>query len=715
MQTVLPDLPPLPRILAGPILRRVTVDSANVWLATSRECHLELRILDGNGTLISKPPAPRFTQAPLPAANWQLGAQLWFTLLTALPLSDVGAFPSDALLHYEIIDQDTQEPLDLGDVCLQGASHPSFFIPSQLGVIAYGSCRKTHGLAFNDDGTLQHKDSLALLTDQLEDTQHDLNQRPAMLFLVGDQIYADDVLPELMTYLQALAVQLMGKNIPLPDGNDVCSINTPALIASFKKDCGLTSNSQHAHVLSFGEYAALYLVTFGNRVGFHYSVPRQHLTHFSNDDIDDIERLSLQTFLESQPQARKAFANTVTYMNFDDHDITDDWNLNRSWYDKLSGSANGTRVIANGLAAYWAFQGWGNNPDNYSDRFIHIIKDHLDDPDDAHKCTEFDFHLWKFRRWSFVLPTTPPIFVMDSRTQRDFGRNNQPPQLLDRYALDAMRGEWLNIANQAQTPIFITGTPVFGFSSIEWLQDFLYRIGVVLGGFTGLFSASSMDVESWVANRRGFAFFLDTLLMRMKLNNVTFLSGDVHYSFANRADYSNRSNLHEPQSDTNNWRYSPTLQCLQLTSSAMRNTPQSGRWLETFLANWIVKVRLGACSPETLPWWERVFFWRFFRYNTWIAEVKGIPGQPDARQPFKPWWKIFLLWRVVKIKNWRATLHLDLNWITSRPNVALVYLQNGEVVKQVLLSGDARENNLTYAIPKFPENTNNHPNTPPHR
>ncbi|MEN9423479.1 MAG: hypothetical protein RL122_862, partial [Pseudomonadota bacterium] len=62
-------------------------------------------------------------------------------------------------------------------------------------------------------------------------------------------------------------------------------------------------------------------------------------------------------------------------------------------------------------------------------------------------------------------------------------------------------------------------------------------------------------------------------------------------------------------------------------------------------------------------------------------------------------WKIFLFWRIIKIENWRISLQMDLNWITSRPNVALVYLQKGAVVKQVLLSGDARENNLTYLMP----------------
>ena len=712
MHHTLPDLPLLPRILAGPILRRVTVDSAYVWLATSSECHLELRILDANGTLIGQAPKPdpqprnRRRQRST-TSSWQLGAQLWFTLLEALPLPDAEAFPCDSLLSYEIVDQETGQRLDLDDVCLEGATRPSFYIPSQLGVIAYGSCRKAHGLAFNDDGTVQHKDSLELLAEQLQDTQQDLSQRPAMLFLVGDQIYADDVRPELQSYLQALSLQLMGKSIPLPDGSDTCTINDQERTL-IKAGCGFTSSSRYGHVLSFGEYAALYLVTFGNRVGFQLDdgdenlATRHDMRLFDPERLHDFERLSLRTFVHSQPQVRKALANIATYMNFDDHDITDDWNLNRSWYDKLSASDNGSRVISNGLAAYWAFQGWGNNPRNYPARFIKVIQEYLDDPADIRKAAEFDFRLWKFRRWSYVLPTTPPIFVMDSRTQRDFGSNNQPPQLMDRYALDEMRGEWLDIADQNQAPIFITGTPVFGFSSIEWLQDVLYRIGVILGGFTGLFSASSIDVESWVANRRGFAFFLDTLLLRMRLKKVTFLSGDVHYSFANQAYYSNRSNLLKPQSDTNDWQYSPTLQCLQLTSSAMRNTPESGRWLETFLANWTVKIRMGPCSPETLPWWERVFLWRFFRYNTWVVQVNGIPGKAAQQHSIKPWWKLFLFWRVIKIENWRPKLRTELNWITSRPNVALVYLQNGEVVKQVLLSGDERENNLTYEVVSQP-------------
>ncbi|MEB4590159.1 hypothetical protein VSS37_04125 [Candidatus Thiothrix sp. Deng01] len=698
----LPALPPLPRILAGPILRHVTTGSATVWLASSCELKLELRVLNTGGELISQPAPPDSVHRTQPISgqsSWRLGDQLWVTLLEACPASsepeNPTAFPADTLLEYDLFDLDAKAALDLDDVCLSGESRPGFFIPSQLGVIAYGSCRKAHGLSFNDDGQVQHKDSLALLTEQLEDTRRNLGKRPAMLFLIGDQIYADDVLPELMAYLQALALQLMGKSILLPEGSNVCLI-TDQDRNLVKVNCGLTSTSGHAHVLSFGEYAALYLVTFGNRVGFQFNADGMEkaealtgLEHFDPNRVEELERHSLQSFLHSQPQIRKAFANIITYLNFDDHDITDDWNLCRSWYDTVGSSPDGKRVISNGLAAYWAFQAWGNSPPRYHDSFVQVIKGHLDNPDDAQKAAEYDFHLWKFRRWSFMLPTNPPIFVLDSRTQRDFGSNNEPPQLMDRYALDEMRGEWLDIARSGQRPIFLTGTPVFGFSSIEWLQDFLYRIGVLLGGLTGLFSASSLDVESWVANRRGFAFFLDTLLLRMNLTKATILSGDVHYSFANRATYTNHSNPLEPK----------TLQCLQLTSSAMRNTPPTGRLLETFLANWTSKTRRGPCSPETLPWWERVFVWRLFRYNTWTAKVHGIPGRASRRSKPGRWWRPFLLWRMIGVENRRPILRTELSRITSRPNLALVHLRDGEVVRQVLLSGDKRENNLIYHIP----------------
>ena len=51
-------------------------------------------------------------------------------------------------------------------------------------------------------------------------------------------------------------------------------------------------------------------------------------------------------------------------MIFDDHDVTDDWNLTREWREAVATSPTGRRLVANALAAYWLFQGWGNDPNS---------------------------------------------------------------------------------------------------------------------------------------------------------------------------------------------------------------------------------------------------------------------------------------------------------------------------------------------------------------
>lgn len=58
-------------------------------------------------------------------------------------------------------------------------------------------------------------------------------------------------------------------------------------------------------------------------------------------------------------------ANTPTYMIFDDHDVTDDWNLSVKWKEDVKAFKLGKRIVANAVGAYWLCQGFGNNPVRY--------------------------------------------------------------------------------------------------------------------------------------------------------------------------------------------------------------------------------------------------------------------------------------------------------------------------------------------------------------
>src|SRR5207248_8985191 len=127
----------------------------------------------------------------------------------------------------------------------------------------------------------------------------------------------------------------------------------------------------------------------------------------------------IQWMRRALPYVRRALANISVYMVMDDHEITDDWNMTKSWETRVKRSKTGRRIVANGLAAYWIFQAWGNNPDLFSQRFVDTLVGYLGErsvtseeyesalitPDDP-------------KQWFFVAPTSPPVFFLDSRTRR---------------------------------------------------------------------------------------------------------------------------------------------------------------------------------------------------------------------------------------------------------------------------------------------------------
>lgn len=66
----------------------------------------------------------------------------------------------------------------------------------------------------------------------------------------------------------------------------------------------------------------------------------------------------------STPHARRALAHVPSYMIFDDHEVTDDWNADREWLAVLHSARDPLSMwpmtVTDALAAYWVYQGWGN-------------------------------------------------------------------------------------------------------------------------------------------------------------------------------------------------------------------------------------------------------------------------------------------------------------------------------------------------------------------
>jgi hypothetical protein len=78
-----------------------------------------------------------------------------------------------------------------------------------------------------------------------------------------------------------------------------------------------------------------------------------------------VTRDQLAAFVVALPKVRRTLANVPTYMILDDHDATDDWNLNPIWVDRVNNTSLGRTILRNALASYAIFQDWGNDPQRY--------------------------------------------------------------------------------------------------------------------------------------------------------------------------------------------------------------------------------------------------------------------------------------------------------------------------------------------------------------
>ncbi|HEX3249217.1 MAG TPA: hypothetical protein VHS05_07300 [Pyrinomonadaceae bacterium] len=344
----------LPLILAGPMVRRVEPTSVSVWLALREARNVRLHVFD---------PAGDFESDPTPTVA--IGEFLHMVVVTARPPQPL---PDGAVRNYTISFEPegggAKEDLFDRGVLAQTKSEaqqmlvyasdpkgPSFMVPpdtlDKLRMF-HTSCRKIDG---------QGIDAFPAIDQALDEALRNPNDklRPAMLFLTGDQIYADgsaqsvteaatgDTLPAI---LMDIGATLLGVDEILPvvhkRPEDLPGIRS--LIAV--DDVGLKNPNLHP-AFSLGEFIALYLLTFSDVLW-----PPDHDGH--------------KSFRRGLLATRRIFANLATYMIFDDHELADSWYLTKSWCEPLFKSELGRRVLQNSLSAYALFQAWGNTPDQFA-------------------------------------------------------------------------------------------------------------------------------------------------------------------------------------------------------------------------------------------------------------------------------------------------------------------------------------------------------------
>lgn len=344
--------------------------------------------------------------------------------------------------------------------------------------LIFGSCRypKTGVAAIDDKLGFDALDTYACAM-----ARRPVDEWPDVLVLLGDQVYADELTPQARAHLAG------------------------------RRQGSIRNKRPADEVVSFTEYEGLYRHTWGD------------------------------------PEIRWILSTVPTAMIFDDHDIRDDWNTSATWRAQMRELPWWGERIRAGLASYWVYQHLGNlSP-----------AERADDPD-CRRILAADDDVWpllaeaaeradadsgedKQSRFSYRWDLGRSRLVMiDSRNGRVLTGG-------ERKMLSDREFRWLTEQVFDDSPgidHLILG------SSLPWLlppgvgdlqtinESQAARSGI--RGRLGEKIRQAADFEHWPAFFASFSalcsLITDAATTRQPaLASISILSGDVHHSYAARA------------------------------------------------------------------------------------------------------------------------------------------------------------------------------------
>lgn len=578
-----------PLLICGPVLRRVTPDEVAVFIATKVSCDVQLLVGSAGSDVPSWVNLPTRTRAlgqSLHVVVGHLTMPVGEKLVSGtLYEYDLRMTPPDTGVTETLRDQSDlltgAEPLGyaVGDL-------PTFALPPgrfQLNLL-HSSCRKPHG---GGPDSLAMVDRLILRSRDAATVAGQARQRPHHLLLTGDQIYADDVALSMLSTLQE-AGGLLGAQSPeeaFADGVLMTAAQVKpgtAREAFLKAKSELSSDEGMNHLMFFAEFCAMYVMCWSDelwprdaqgklQVGVATVEPK--LAGQNNK-----ERKELIDFVRTVRRGRRALANVPTMMMFDDHEISDDWNLDKSWVTNSRDNAVQHQVVRNGLLAYAVFQGWGNEPSRFvSDvpqALLNVVtipdgdtvSPILKTPDAADVPLNLTTDAGPRMTWNWTLDGSEHrVIALDTRTGRDYVSMgpNSPGLLTD---AELQRQLTANRPKDGDDKLcfVIAPAPVVGHPIVEKLLQPAMALYESLKNFDRIKGGRAADNEAWCVNRITYQAVLRRLA---EFGQVVVLSGDVHYGSTNHTAYFGPDGL-------------APARIVQLCSSAGKNAERKTRAIQ---------------------------------------------------------------------------------------------------------------------------------------
>ncbi|MET1021319.1 MAG: alkaline phosphatase D family protein [Arthrobacter sp.] len=400
--------------------------------------------------------------------------------------------------HYALVELDGLDPGTVTSYVLdvngtQAWPEPSSgFPPSTIATLApgkplrmaYGSCRTS--VPHDASGNRTHGvDSLRAYAVAMA-SGADLTWPDLVVFL-GDQVYADSTSDQMQEFIRAR------RDIGEPPGEEL-------------KD--------------YEEYAQLYCLAW------------------------------------SDPANRWLLSTLPSAMIFDDHDIRDDWNTSLSWKKAMEATSWWHERITAGLASYWVYQHLGNlSPQERAEDAVwqriarHAGDGEIDVGAELDRFAERADQDPGSYRWSYCRDFGETrLIVVDSRAARDLAPDHRA--LVDKAEMawldGRMRGGFRHVLVATSLPFLLP----MGLHYVEsWNEAVSQGAWGKRAARVGEKLRQAADLEHWGAFQNSFQ---EVAAMASEVadgkrgpapETITFLSGDVHYSYVSEVERSSGSRI----------------------------------------------------------------------------------------------------------------------------------------------------------------------------
>jgi PhoD-like phosphatase len=267
---------------------------------------------------------------------------------------------------------------------------------------------------------------------------------------------------------------------------------------------------------------------------------RRDVSELPGEEVVDFEEYSwLYEESWSDPMIRWLFSTVSTSMVWDDHDMSDDWNISRSWHEEMDRKHWWHERAVDGIASYWIYQHIGNlSPRELDDNDVYAqVRGNPDATGILRGWAKEIDTTAAGTRWSFCrdIDGVRAIF-MDSRAARvltDERRSMFDDKVWD-WIVDHASGDFDHLLLATTVPYLLSP----GFHHLEAWNERLCD-----GAWGGAVAQGSeklrrgVDFDHWAAFQFSFQR-LRGLLEEVGSGrrgkppaSIVLLSGDVHHAY----------------------------------------------------------------------------------------------------------------------------------------------------------------------------------------